>query len=379
MNDREQKIYSLALEVIHQKLTIVEFSTLASKSYRQSQRIVKAIRDEGMIGIKHGNSGRIPINKTSIDIEKDILQLLKNDYYDFNLTHFRETIAHKEGIIIGKKVVYRIARTNGLIKRPKRRSAKNIHKPRARMPAEGMLVQFDGSVHPWFGEIISDLIGGIDDATSEVVGAEFFIGETSLHCMQVMMDITKSKGLPDAYYLDGAGYFGKHDRQTETQIGRALESLGVNTIIAGSAQAKGRIERLWNTFQDRLVAELRFCQITNIADANKFLKEDFLPRFNEKFSVPPRESQSRYRKIEENLELDFVFCIKNRRKISGAHTFSWEGNYYVIDEDRDYRFRTININNHIDGSTSFDIMGRKVKVIDSPLRKNDHDKILMAA
>ena len=100
------------------------------------------------------------------------------------------------------------------------------------MPASGMLIQFDGSVETWFNNIVCDLIGGIDDATGEIVGLEFFHGETSLHCMKVMMDITLNYGVPDAYYHDGAGYFGKVDRDTENQIGRALEHLGSKALIA---------------------------------------------------------------------------------------------------------------------------------------------------
>lgn len=360
MSEKEQKHYQLALEVIHGRLTIVEFSILIQKSYSQSKRIIKKVKEKNMFGVKHGNCGKTPWNKTPQEIEDDVLDLLKNDYSKFNLTHFKEMLEIHEGLIVGKNIIHRIARRNGLVKRPKRRS-KKVHALRPRMPKEGMLVQMDGSEHKWISNFVSDLVAGIDDATGEVVGAEFFIGETSLHCMKVMKDIATKKGVPVAYYLDGAGFFGKHDRETETQIGRALKELNSNAIIAGSAQAKGRIERLWNTFQDRLIAELDFYKIKTIPSANKFLKEDFLPRYNEKFSIPPRELESMYENVNDK-NLDLVFCKKVKRKIGGGHQFSFEGQAYIIDSERDYRYRSININKHIDGSTSYDIMGKIVKV-----------------
>lgn len=361
MSIKDQKVYEQAIQVICKRLTIVEFSQLNNKSYRQARRIVKKVREQGMRGVKHGNIGKIPHNKTSDEDEMDILALLKGDYNDFNLTHFKEMIEVHEGIKSGKNIIHRIARKNNLVKRPKRKQGKKAYKPRPRMPQEGMLIQFDGSEHEWFGNFKSDLLGGIDDATGTVVGAEFFIGETSLHCMKVMKDIIEDKGIPHAFYLDKAGAFGKDDRdQSSTQIGRALNELGSDIILANSPQAKGKIERLWNTFQDRLIAELKFYKIFSMPRANKFLQEDFIPRFNEQFGYPAREKTPAYIKTEK--DLDSIFCVKDHRKISNGNTFSLEGTQYIVNEERSYKFRTININQHIDGSRSFDIMGKVVKV-----------------
>jgi hypothetical protein len=204
---------------------------------------------------------------------------------------------------------------------------------------------------------------GIDDATSKIVGAEFFIGETSLHCLKVMRDVTLNYGVPDGYYLDEAGYFGKKDRDQErTQIGRALESLGSKVIIAGSAQAKGRVERVFNTLQDRLIAELRLEGIKTLPQANLFLSETFISRFNQRFGVSPRAIESRYRRPGPDVNLDLVFCKKEQRKVSRAHSFTWRGQTHVIeDSPRDFRFRTININTHLDGSVSYDILGLPIK------------------
>jgi len=319
MSIKDQKVYEQAIQVICKRLTIVEFSQLNNKSYRQARRIVKKVREQGMRGVKHGNIGKIPHNKTSDEDEMDILALLKGDYNDFNLTHFKEMIEVHEGIKSGKNIIHRIARKNNLVKRPKRKQGKKAYKPRPRMPQEGMLIQFDGSEHEWFGNFKSDLLGGIDDATGTVVGAEFFIGETSLHCMKVMKDIIEDKGIPHAFYLDKAGAFGKDDRdQSSTQIGRALNELGSDIILANSPQAKGKIERLWNTFQDRLIAELKFYKIFSMPRANKFLQEDFIPRFNEQFGYPAREKNSRlYQNGKRSRQ--YFLCERSPKNIEWEH------------------------------------------------------------
>lgn len=374
MNKNQRRTYQLAMEVTRQKLSIQEFSVLIGRSYRQARRIVQRVRSKDALGVLHGNHGRQPCNKTTEANEQELLRLLRTRYYDFNLTHFREMILEREGIQMGKNIIHRLAKANDLVKRPKRRPRK-IHKPRIRMPSEGMLVQFDGSEHNWFSNFICDLIVGIDDATSKIVGAEFFIGETSLHCLKVMKDITVSYGIPDGYYLDEAGYFGKKDRDQErTQIGRALESLGSKVIIAGSAQAKGRVERLFNTLQDRLIAEMRLAGIKTIPQANRFLKEIFVSRFNERFGVPSRSAEKRYRSPDKDINLELVFCKKDHRKVSHAHSFTWNGQIYVIENSpRDFRFRTININTHLNGTVSYDIMGLPIEVKPyEPQRRNQY-------
>lgn len=361
MTSDNQRLFNLCQETINKRLSVVELSVLILKSYRQTQRLVEKVRQRGMLGVKHGNLGKIPHNKTSLLIEEDIKSLLKKDYYDFNLTHFGEMLLEKEGMRVGKNVIHRIANLHGLVKNPKRRASRKIHKPRARMPHAGMLVQFDGSVHKWFGNIVCDLIGGIDDATGKILGLEFFHGETSLHCMKVMKQITITHGVPVMYYLDGAGFFGKVDRDTETQIGRALEQIGSRVTIAPSSQAKGKIERLWLTLQDRLIAELRFYQITTMDEANKFLKETFIPEFNEKFSVAPRQKESHFKKAPEE-NLDTIFCRKIRRKINMSNSFSFGSEIFVINGNQNFKFRSININTHVDGTTSYDICSKSVTV-----------------
>ena len=221
------------------------------------------------------------------------------------------------------------------------------------------MIQFDGSDHVWFGKGRADLIGGIDDATGKVLAAEFFHGETSLHSMKVIREIIDHHGLPESFYMDQAAIYGKAEQEWESQIARAFEQTGIRLILANSSQAKGRIERLWRTFQDRLVAELSLYEIETMEEANKFLKETFIPSYNLRFSVPPAESEKAFRKNVFG-DLDLVFCRKYQRKIMSGNVFSWEGVTWIVDSPKSFLGREVNVNIHLNGSYSFDMMGRKV-------------------
>ncbi|MGH1469519.1 MAG: ISNCY family transposase [Bdellovibrionales bacterium] len=358
MSHKQIKHHRLAMQVIDGKLTIVDFAIQINKSYRQAQRIIKNIKEKGVIGVLHGNSGKVPHNKTPLSLEHQIIDLLKYKYRDFNLTHFRERLESDEDIIIKKDALHTIASKQGLVKNPKRRG-RRCHKPRPRLPNEGMMIQFDGSKHLWFGDTKTDLIAGIDDATGIVVAGEFFYGETSNHSLKVIREVVDNYGLPESFYMDQATMYGKVDREWESQISRAFDQTGIRLILAGSSQAKGRIERLWRTFQDRLIAELALYNIEDFDEANKYLKEVFIPTYNLKFSVKAECSDKSYRKNVFG-DLDIIFCKKIRRKIMVGNVFSWDNITWIIDEKSCYYGREININVHLDGSYSFDIMGRKV-------------------
>ena len=255
MSHKESRIYRLSLKVICGQLKIKEMAPLIAKSYRQTQRIVESVREKDLLGVKHKNSGRIPINKTPKELEEIVIDLLKSKYQGFNLTHFREMLEENEGIEIKKTTLEKWAKKHQLQKF-KRRCYRTVHKPRARLPQEGMLVQFDGSKHRWFGGQVTDLIVAIDDATGKILYGEFFRGETSINGLKVIKTVIEEHGIPEAFYFDQAGIYGKVDRDWSSQISRALESVNCRLLIASSPQAKGRVERLFRTLQDRLISLL---------------------------------------------------------------------------------------------------------------------------
>jgi len=358
MSQKSFKQYRLGIEVLEGKLTIADYAILINKSYRQAQRIINKIKEADVLGVVHGNKSRPPHNKTSLALELKIKELLTYKYKNFNLTHVREKLIENEKIEIKKDALHSIAKKYGLVKNPKRKGRRS-HKPRPRLQKEGMMIQFDGSNHVWFGDERTDLIGGIDDATGLVLAGEFFYGETSNNSMKVIREIVDNYGLPESFYMDQAGIYGKVDIEWESQISRAFEQTGIRLILANSSQAKGRIERLWRTFQDRLVAELEFYGITEFKEANRFLKEEFIPAYNLKFSVKAELEEKAYRKNVFG-NLDLIFCKKVQRKIMSGNVFSWENVTWILNDKKCFYGREININTHINGSYSFDIMGNKV-------------------
>lgn len=196
---------------------------------------------------------------------------------------------------------------------PKRRRG-IVRKRRERMEAAGLMMQMDGSPHRWFGNRKHCLIAMIDDATSEV-HAEFFPSETTVGCLKVMRDCIETKGVFKTLYVDRAGIFGGPKRCNFSQMQRACEELGIEIIFANSPQGKGRIERAFDTFQDRLVPELRLGNITDIAAANAYLKHVFIPQFwRSHIEVKSKHQTSEFTPLSKHTNLDDICVIKDHCK-----------------------------------------------------------------
>jgi hypothetical protein len=251
--------------------------------------------------------------------------LARDKYYGFNQQHFTEKLADQEGISLSRSTVRRILLTRG-IRSPQKRRAPKHRSRRERYPQEGQLLQTDGSPHDWLEGRGPELclIGAIDDATNEVTYAYFQEHEDTKGYMLMLKHITLKRGIPLALYHDRHSIFEVNpDKEASleeqlagskplTQVGRLLNELGINSIAANSPEAKGRIERLWKTFQDRLTSELRLAGANNRETANQILKS-FLPEYNQRFRVSPREAGSAYRKPEAGFKADEYFCYKYPR------------------------------------------------------------------
>jgi hypothetical protein len=191
------------------------------------------------------------------------------------------------------------------------------------------MIQMDGSQHNWFGNKKSVLIAAIDDATSEIPYAEFFSSEDTFNCMKVVKNIIKRFGVFQVLYTDRAGIFGGSKRQNFAQLKRACEELGIQVVYAYSPEAKGRVERLFQTLQDRLVVEMRIRNISTFETANTYLQNEFLPGlYSDRFVVPPQNQESAYQTLIQNIDLDQIFCLKDYRKIYNDHTISLDAKIY---------------------------------------------------
>ena len=262
-------------KVVAGKISPADASKLLNKSVRTIERYVEKNLREGLAFIIHKNRNRSPVNKIPIFLKKRVQALIQNKYFDYNLTHFREKLEEDENILVRRETLRRWAHEIGHVKRAKRKRAK-VRKRRSRMVSCGLMAQMDGSTHRWFGDRKTCLILLIDDANSEIHG-EFFESETTVGCMKVLKEFISKKGIFKTLYVDRAGIFGGPKRCHFSQVQRACEELGINIIFAHSPQGKGRVERAFNTLQDRLIPELRQQGIKTMSGVNSFLRKKFIP------------------------------------------------------------------------------------------------------
>ena len=327
LNRKEQHRVIVLNQIETKRLTVDKAAMLLEVTPRQVWRLLADYRREGTSAIAHGNRGRKPVNIIEDGLREQVIELARYKYYGFNQQHFTEKLADKEGINLSRSTVRRILLTKG-IRSPQKRRAPKHRSRRERYPQEGQLLQTDGSPHDWLEGRGPELclIGAIDDATNDVPYAYFQEREDTKGYMLMLKGIILKQGIPLALYHDRHSIFEvARDKEASldeqlagskplTQMGRLLSELGINSIAANSPQAKGRVERLWKTFQDRLTSELRLAGANSRETANQILKS-FLPEYNQHFRVSPRETGSAYRKPEADFKPDEYFCYKYPRTV----------------------------------------------------------------
>ena len=363
MDSKAQLTVDIISKVVENRVTIANAAKLLGKYRRTIERYVKRYQEVGIQFAVHGNSGKAPPNKTPASIKKTVLALIKDKYFDLNLLHLAEQLEINEHIVVKRETLRGWAHGIHHVKRAKRRRGK-ARKRRERMAAPGLMMQMDGSPHRWFGDKKHCLIAMIDDATSEV-HAEFFPSETTVGCLKVMRDCIETNGVFKTLYVDRAGIFGGPKRCNFSQMQRACEELGIEIIFANSPQGKGRIERAFDTFQDRLVPELRLNNIKDMASANAYLKHVFIPQFwQPKIQVNAKHTQSEFTPLSVHVNLDDICVIKDHRKIRNDHTFSYGNKFYLIDSPLKHSIanQKIEIRNTNKKGFTAHFAGRQLKV-----------------
>ena len=299
---------------------------------RQVRRLRVGLRREGPAALIHGNRRRHATHRLPEDLRTQIVALARGRYAGLNDVHLTEKLTTVEGLAVSRATVQRVLRAAGLVS-PRRRRPPRHRSRRPRRAQAGLLLQLDGSPYAWLGpaQPTCSLLGAIDDATGAVLAATFRAQEDAAGYLTLLHTLGRTVGLPAAVYTDAHGIFVRHDAhwtlaeelqgfQDPPQVGRALQALGIHHIVAESPQAKGRIERLWNTFQDRLVAELRLAGITTMAAANVFLATTFLPAFNAQFAVPPAVATSAYRPVPRGGDLARICAFHYARQVAPDNT-----------------------------------------------------------
>jgi hypothetical protein len=298
------------------ELSVKRAGELLGLSARQVRRIRKAVKRYGAKGVTHGNRGRRPWNRSEEKLREQIAKLRGAKYVGFNDQHFTEKLVEVEGLAVSRATVRRVLRSAGMEAVRKRRPPRHRRR-RERKAQEGQMIIWDGSPHAWLEERGPRLClqGAIDDATGKLLaGAHFEEQECSAGYLRVLAAIVRTHGVPWTAYMDRHSSLKRNDHywsleeelrgeREPTQVGRALHALGVEVIYALSAQAKGRVERLWGTLQDRLVSELRLAGARSMKQANAVL-EKFREDFNRRFAVAASVARPAWRKPPRALELE---------------------------------------------------------------------------
>jgi transposase len=375
LGPREQKRAEVLNRVLAGQWTGEEAAMALGISVRQVRRLKAAYLQEGLGALIHGNRGQPPPHALSDAVKHQVRALAQSTYAGCNDQHLTELLAEREAITLSRASVQRILRGAG-IPSPRRRRRSKHRSRRERYPQEGMLLQIDGSRHQWLGEDSPylTLLGAIDDATGTVPAARFREQEDAQGYLLLLEQIVATQGIPLALYHDGHGIFihstkgrptiAEHltGRPDLTQFARVLEELQIAAIHAQSPQAKGRIERLWGTFQDRLVNELRLADVRTPAQANQFL-EAFLPRYNQRFAVPPALLGSAYRPLPPGFRPEQVFCFKFERVVAADNTVQCAGHRLQLLPDRQrasYAKARVEVQIRMDGSLAVYYQSRLV-------------------
>ena len=325
-----------------------------------SERTFRRWRDrfeaDGAEGLYDRRLGRVSARRAPVDEVARVLALFDTRYWDFTAKHFHEKLVSEHGSARSYNWVRLTLQSHGRLRPAPRRGAHRRKRPRRALP--GMMVHQDGSRHEWVPGGWWDLIVTMDDATSEIYSAFFVEEEGTMSSFRALREVIRERGLFCSLYADRASHYwhtpeagGKVDRDNPTQVGRALQRLGIELIPAYSPEARGRSERMFGTLQNRLPQELRLAGIAGIDRANRFLKEVFLPLHNARFAVAPEAEGSAF--VPFAGALDDILCVQEERTVSNDNTVRYKRRVLQLPADRHRRHyvkATVRVHEYPDGS-----------------------------
>jgi transposase len=346
------------------RLSVREASRLLHLSERQVQRLKRRYQPDSLSWVQHGNRGRTMPWAVSPPQKQLILTLARGKYRGFNDSHLTEKLCAEEGLALGRETVRRILRAAKLAS-PQKRRPRKYRSRRPPRPRFGMMALTDASRHDWLegrGPTLT-LIGFQDDATSQILAAHFQIeAENTVGYLRALHSMIVAHGVPLSLYHDRHSIFQRNDshwtlpeqlagKQSPTQLGRALEELGIQSIPACSPQAKGRIERAWRTCQDRLVSELRLARAVTVEEANAVLAR-FCADYNQRFARPAAEAASDFRCLPRRFDLARCLSLHYQRVVAADHTVALGAQSIALPPlpaHRGYAGETVDLSHQLDG------------------------------
>lgn len=352
-------------------ITIKQARAQLGLSARQIKRLKKRVADRGADGVMHGLRGKPGNKRMAQNIVDEASKLLTEKYADFGPTFAAEKLQGVHGIALSDETARTLMTRLDLWKPKKKKENKQYRSWRPRKEWFGSLEQFDGSYHRWFEDRAEEccLLAAIDDARGVITRAEFGQSESVVEVSSFWKSYTLEKGKPQAIYLDKYSTYkinhknAADNHELMTQFQRMMKELDITLITAHSPEAKGRIERLFGTLQDRLVKELRLAGISTIPEANVFLKEIFIPKFNAQFGVAAAQEGDLHRPLSEAEKgnLDAIFSVQRLRKVRNDFTIQFEGQWLQLEKIQPctvLRNETVLVEKRLDGTIHIRLRGK---------------------
>ncbi len=337
---RMQKFRDVLSRWERRELSAMDAGEILGVSERQFRRYRQRYEEEGPPGLLDRRLGKASAKRVPVDEIEWMLDEYRTGYSGWNVKHFHEHLQERHGFRWGYTWTKTQLHTAGLVERSKRRGAHRRKRPRK--PCVGMMLHQDGSRAEWLaGTLALDLIVTMDDATNELYSAFLVEEEGTVSTFRACLEVFTARGLPSSLYTDrGSHYFftpkagGAVDRARPTQVGRALARLGIEHIAAYSPEARGRSERMFGTLQDRLIKELARAGITEIAAANRWIREVYLPDHNARFAKPPQLEDSAFVAVTDAASLAEILCIEQERIVARDNTVTYDGRSLQLPESR---------------------------------------------
>ncbi|MEY8279622.1 ISNCY family transposase [Blautia marasmi] len=346
LSQEQLKTFTVINRFIDKSISRQQAASLLGLSTRQITRLKKGVLTSGAESLIHKNTGRKPAHAVTDETKEAVLKIYSRpELSRANFLHFKDILLADFGIALSYSALSSILKNAGF-ESPKKKKVRHRTHRRTRKPHPGQLIQIDATPYEWFGGNTKyALHGAIDDATGNVVGLFLTQNECLYGYLETMRQCCVDFGVPQTIYSDNHTIFRspKTGKLTMdeliagktvhlTQFGRSMHELGIDLIFAKTPQAKGRIERLWVTLQSRLPVEFAKRGITTVADANRFLEEEYKELFNQRFSVEP-EAESIFVPLAEGMDIDTILCVKHKRKTDAAGTFSFKNRcFQILDE-----------------------------------------------
>ncbi len=363
-------------------LSLAEAAEILGVSERTFRRWRDRFEAEGAEGLYDRRLGRVSARRAAVDEVTRVLELFDTRYFDFTAKHFYDKLVSEHGFTRSYNWLRLTLQAHGRVTPAPRRGAHRRKRPRRAMV--GMMLHQDGSSHEWVAGQTWDLIVTMDDATSEIYSAFFVAEEGTMSSFRALSDVIAERGLFCALYADRASHYwhtpeagGKVDKGNPTQVGRALAQLGIELIAAYSPEARGRSERMFGTLQGRLPHELRLAAITTMDEANRFLRDVYLPDHNARFARPPEETGSAFVPFAGTLE--DILCIHEERVVGNDNTVRYRNRVLQIPADRHrhhYVKARVRIHEYPDGTLAVFHGPRRLarysaegELIDEPVQK----------